>query len=371
MLSWCLLQLRPVRAENAVTYKYVDYREAGDRMVVESQYGMVEHDLSPEMHLKLTGVIDALAGATPTGEAPAIPGGTVKKARISDRRKAWGAELTRTFPRVAATVGFANSRESDYVSNGVSLNTITDFNQKNTLLLLGVAATDDEIKVFHQLEWESKRTTDLIVGVTQLLDPRTSVTINLGYGHSTGFHADPYRIILQATEVTPGVLLPLTYPENRPTSRDRWTLFTALNRAYPAAHGAIEASYRFFRDNFGITAQTVELSWFQKLGTRFTLRPHFRFYDQSAADFYRIDLNGAGFDALTAPDPDGPFYSADYRVSAFRGYTYGLKAIWQISAQWQIDAAWENYEMRGTDGRTSRDMYPRADIISVGGKFTW
>ena len=34
-------------------------------------------------------------------------------------------------------LGFGNSRESDYVSNGYSINTLTDFNQKNTTLLLG------------------------------------------------------------------------------------------------------------------------------------------------------------------------------------------------------------------------------------------
>src|SRR5690606_10997898 len=130
------------------------------------------------------------------------------------------------------------------------------------------------------------------------------------------------------TEIVPGVFLPLTYPENRPTKRDKWTLFTAVNRAFPAARGAIDASYRLFRDNLGIVSHTVDVAWFQKLGETFTLRPGFRFYDQTAADFYRIDLNGAGFAALPSPDPNGPFYSADYRVSAFRSYTYGLKAIW-------------------------------------------
>jgi hypothetical protein len=369
--SWFLLQLRPARAENSVTYKYVDYRESDDRMVVESQYGMVEVDLGPDMHAKLTGVIDALAGATPTGQPPTVPGGPVPLAKISDRRKAWSADFSRQFPRVAATVGFANSRESDYVSNGLSLNTVTDFNQKNTMLLLGIAGTDDEIKVFHQLEWESKETMDLIVGLTQLIDPRTSVTVNLSYGHSSGFHADPYRIIRQDTEVQPGVFLPLTYPENRPDSRDKWTLFTSVNRAFPEARGALDASYRLFHDNFGTTAHTVELAWFQKFGERLTLRPGFRFYDQTAADFYRIDLNGAGFEALPGPDPNGPFYSADYRVSAFRSYTYGLKVIWAINANWQLDAAWERYEMRGTDDRTSRHVYPRADLVSLGARFSW
>lgn len=369
--AWFFLQARSARAENAVSYKYVDYRESGDRMSVQSHYGLVEHDLGPDMMLKVQGVIDAIAGATPTGQPPQAPGAPVPLTHLTDRRKAWSAELSRQFPRIGATVGFANSRESDYVSNGWSLNTLTDFNQKNTTLLLGVAGTDDDIKVLYQSAWVKKRTTDLIAGVTQLLDPLTSVTFNVGYGRSTGYHADPYRVVEQRTEVAPGVFLPLTYGENRPDSREKWTAFTAINRSFPEAHGAFEGSYRLYHDTFGTTAHAIELSWFQKFGEHFTLRPGLRFYDQTAADFYRIDITGTNFQPTGRPDPDGPFFSADYRLSAFRSYTYGLKVIWIINADWQLDAAIERYEMHGKDNVTSPSVYPKAVTTTAGLRFSW
>lgn len=372
LIAVCFLgQLRPARAESAVSYKYHDYREADDRMTVESHYGMIEATLGPAMRFKAHGVIDAIAGATPTGQPPATPGGPVPLSEVEDRRKGWSAELSRQFPRVNAAVGFANSRESDYVSNGWSLNTVTDFNQKNTTLLFGVAGTDDDIKVFYQRDWARKRTTDLIAGVTQLLNPQTAVTFNLGYGHSSGFHADPYRLIFKLVEIAPGLFLPRTFGENRPDSRDKWTAFAAVNRAFPRANGALEASYRLFRDDFGLTAHTVELAWFQKLGERFRLRPAVRFYDQSAADFYRLDLSGSNITPTSGPNPAGPFFSADYRVSAFRSHTLGLKAIWTVGTAWQIDAAFEHYEMRGKDNATSSHVYPRAAIVTLGAKFAW
>lgn len=368
---WALLPLRPVRADNAVSYKYVDYREAGDRVSVESHYGLIEQDLGPDLHVKLQGVIDAIAGATPTGQPPATPGGPVPLSHVSDRRKAWSAELARQFPRISVAAGFANSRESDYVSNGWSLNTLTDFNQKNTTLLLGAAGTEDDIKVFYQRERAKKHTVDLIAGVTQLLDPRTTLTFNAGYGRSTGYHADPYRVIQQDTEIVPGVFLPLTFGENRPHERDKYTAYAALNRAFPDAAGAIEASYRLFHDSFGTTAHTLELAWFQKLGERFTVRPAVRLYQQTAADFYRIDATGAPFTPTGRPDPAGPFYSADYRLSALRSYNYGAKAVWLVSASWQLDAALERYEMRGRDAVTSPAAYPRAMILTLGARFSW
>lgn len=364
-------QLRAARAESAISYKYHDYREADDRITVESHYGMIEATLGAAMRFKAHGVIDAIAGATPTGEPPATSGGPVPLAEIDDRRKGWSAELARQFSRVNAVVGVANSRESDYVSTGWSLNTVTDFNQKNTTLLLGVAGTEDDIKVFYQTDWVKKETTDLIAGVTQLIDPNTRVTLNVGYGHSSGFHADPYRLVFKRVELAPGVFLPRTFGENRPATRDKWTVFAALNRAFARVNGAIEASYRFFRDDFGITAHTLELAWFQKVGEHLTVRPAVRFYDQTEADFYVIDLTGSGIMPGSEPNPAGPFFSADYRVSAFRSHTLGIKAVWTVNDAWQIDAAFEHYEMRGKDDATSPWVYPEAAIVTLGAKFAW
>jgi hypothetical protein len=371
LTAWFFVQLRPARADNAVSYKYVDYRESGDRMSIQSHYGLVEQDLGPDFKIKLQGVVDSIAGATPTGQPPATPGGPVPLTDVTDRRKAWSVDLTRAFARFTATAGFANSREDDYVSNGWSLNTLTDFNQKNTTLLLGLAGTDDKIKVFYQTPWAKKRATDFIAGVTQLLDPRTTVTFNLGYGHSTGYHADPYRVIQRLVEVDPGQFLPLTTGENRPDKRDKWTVFSSVNHSIESAHAAIEASYRFFHDSFGTDAHTIEIAWFQKVGAKFVLRPSLRYYDQTAADFYRLDLNGVTFTPTGHPMPQGPFYSADYRLSAFRSVNYGLKAIWTITPALQIDAALEKYDMHGKDSVTSPSVYPKATIVTAGLRFSW
>src|SRR5687768_6946666 len=117
IVSFCLTQLRSGRAENAVSYKYADYRESGDRMTVKSHYGLIEHDIGANMHVKVFGVLDSIAGATPTGQPPTTPGGPVPLAHVTDRRKAWSADFSRQFTRTNAAIGFANSRENDYVSD--------------------------------------------------------------------------------------------------------------------------------------------------------------------------------------------------------------------------------------------------------------
>lgn len=363
---------RVARAENSVAYKYEDYREDGGRIAIATHGAQVDQDLTPDLHLKLGGVIDTITGATPNG-APITDGSAqVPLSDMHDRRKAWDVSLARQFSRVNVGLGYANSRESDYVSHGLSLNTLTDFNEKNTTLLLGVAGSDDDVKVFYQSEWAKKRSRDLVAGVTQLLDPLTSVTFNVTWGRATGYLSDPYKLVLKNTEVAPGLFLPLTYGENRPGSREKTIFLLSLNRAVPQLHGAYEATYRYYGDTFGTGAHTFELTWFQKLGAKLVLAPSLRFYRQTEADFYHYDLNDTTLAPTGgAPNPAGPFYSSDYRLSALESRTYGLKAIWKVTGAVELDVAYDRYEMRGRDAVTPKSAYPDADIVTAGLKYSW
>jgi hypothetical protein len=367
-----LLAPRAARAENSVAFKYTDYREADDRIAVKTQGAYIEKDLGTEMHLKFEGVLDAITGATHTGQ-PAPAGTTqVPLSAIHDRRKAWNADFSRQFPGINVAVGFGNSRESDYVSNGWSLNTVTDFNQKNTTLLAGVAGTDDDVKVFFQRPWVKKRSNDVILGVTQLLDRNTSLSVNVTWGRVTGFLADPYKLVQKNTELIPGVFLPLTYGENRPHERNKGILLLGLNRSFPELRGALDATYRFYHDTYGTDAHTLDLAWFQRLGERFILRPSFRYYQQTAADFYHYDLDQTKITPFSGgPVATGPFYSSDFRLSAMRTTTFGLKGIWNVTDAIALDLAVDQYAMHGRDGVTPASAYCKARIVTAGIKYTW
>lgn len=368
-----LAATRPLRAENAVAYKYEDYRESAGRIAIETQGAQFDQDLGQDLHLQLGGLIDTITGATPTGEPAPAGSDQVPLSTMHDRRKAWNAALSRPFARVNVALGYAHSRESDYVSDGLSLNTLTDFNQKNTTLLLGAAGSDDDVKIFAPAGWTKKHSYDFIAGVTQLVDPLTSVSFNATWGRATGYLADPYKLVQRSTEVFPGLFLDLTYAENRPRTRSKGIVFTSVNRSFPALHGAVEADYRYYRDTFGVGSHTLELAWFQHLGTHFILRPGVRFYRQGAADFYHYDLNATAIVPPSDRPPDGsdPSYSSDYRLSELDTRTYGVKAIWEVRDGLRLDVAYERYEMRGRDGVTPRSAYPQADIVTAGLHVSW
>ena len=208
---------------------------------------------------------------------------------------------------MSVTAGFADSREHDYVSRGWSVNTATDFNEKNTTLLAGAAGTDDNVEVLFQNAWVKKRTNDVTAGVAQLWDPNTVATLNATWGRATGFLDDPYRLVQKSIELLPGLHLPETFAENRPGERDKGDVLLSINRAFPGARGALEGSYRFYRDTFGISAHTLEAAWLQNLGRNWVLRPGLRLYRQGAADFYHYQLDNTPIIPSRIPNPAGPF----------------------------------------------------------------
>jgi hypothetical protein len=367
-----LLVPRTGRAENLIAYKYQSYREDDQRIAVATHGVHIEQDLGTATRLKLDGIHDTITGATPTGTRATPPNDL--SILHEEKRKAWNAELSQQFKRVNLSFGGGNSRESDYVSNGWALNAVTDFNQKNTTLLTGFAGTDDKIKVLYssRAPRARKHTNDAILGVTQLLNPQTSITANVVWGRASGFLQDQYKLVQKRTEIFPGVFLNLTPNENRPDYREKWVGFLGLNRTFSELRGAVDVSYRFYHDTFSTNAHTLDLAWFQRVGERVIARPSLRFYDQSAAFFYVYDLDATAIRPVAgAPRPQGPFYSSDYRLSALRSYTYGLKVIWNLTDALSVDAAIEQYNMRGRDGVTPARAYPDARILTYGVKFSW
>jgi hypothetical protein len=377
------------RAEDSLYFKNQSWQEFGtfpvnvvgvptnDRRIrVDSQYGQLEYDFTTNTHFTLMGLIDGIVGATPTGEMTTSPGGNPPFAHMEDRRKAWDTTLSHQFDRVNVTVGFANSRESDYVSNGESLNTVTDFNDKNTSLLIGYGRTDDKINE-EKLGWtikRAKRGNDFMVGVNQLIDMNTSATVAVSYGQSRGFQSDPYKIVSTTKlDLDPGTYY--TPPENRPTHKNKLSIFLGLNHNFEAVRGALDASYRLYDDTYGITSHTMTVIWLQKVGDSVSIQPSIRWMEQSAADFYYYNLDQAG--VITTYEPilgetgtgRAPFYSSDYRLSHMRTVDYGLKVVWTVKPWLALDAAVNRYEMRGLDGVSPQILYCKANTISLGVKF--
>jgi hypothetical protein len=210
---------------------------------VETQSSAVDQDLARfNGHLSLTGTIDAVAGATPTGRPAPEGSDQVVLTEIHTRRKAWSGDYSEQVGSFNLDAGFAESREPDYVSLGWSVNALTDFNEKNTTLRVGVAGTDDRVEVFFEPAYLPKHTHSAIVGVTQLLDPLTFVTVNVTLADADGYLSEPHKFVEKSIEILPNIFLQEAFGENSPNERQSATLYVASEPRLPeAVAGAVEA----------------------------------------------------------------------------------------------------------------------------------
>jgi hypothetical protein len=349
------------RSENQAGYRYESYQEEAGRIAVETH--ALNFSLQPLESLGLKGevVYDSISGATPTGSPP-IPGGTdqVPLAKLTDVRRAGNLELDWHWGRQTLSPQVAYSKESDYESIGLALNEAIEFNQKNTILRLGVAHDFDEVQPKFFTTPHHKDSTDFLVGVSQLLTPLTVLTADFTYGTASGDLNDPYK------QIRFDGWLPFTaiFAENRPRHRTREVFLLSLTQFVKPANGSAELSYRFYRDTFGINSHTAALTWHQKLGKRVLLEPTFRFYEQSAADFYFVSVPGLfpGDGDPTRPE----FFSADYRLSHLVTFTYGLQATALITSSLSVNLGYQRYEMYGLDNQTAHSAYPKANIYTIG-----
>ncbi|MBK1880589.1 DUF3570 domain-containing protein [Pelagicoccus mobilis] len=358
--------LKPVRAEDHLSVKWQDYQEDDGRVRVLSKYLGAEKVINQSFALRLHAVHDSISGATPTGST-GEDGDELVLSEIVDVRDAGVVDLDWTHGIHKTSFQIAYSDESDFLSKGYAIYNTSEFNKRNTALNYGVSYVDDEIEPSFFSEAETKDSLDGYVGVSQVLDPNTVVALNFTYSKFEGYLDDPYKQIAKNVEVLPGFFLFQEAPEHRPDERLRRIWFANVKRFFPEVRGSVDIDYRYFDDSWGVESHTFDFEWYQKIGDKWTLRPSYRYYRQSAADFYYPDLNGVDIDPFDPEPGVGPFYSADYRLAKMETESYGLKVIYDLTGEVSLDFSWERYEMKGRDGVTIEDAFPDADILTIGG----
>jgi Protein of unknown function (DUF3570) len=283
--------------------------------------------------------------------------------QLHDLRRAGTLNFPITFGINTFTPGVSLSSEHDYHSFGLSFNDALQLNNKNTTLNVGWSHDADRVLDQNPIpsQWKGKVSDDILVGVNQLLTPKSYFTVDFTYGQEYGYLNDPYRGVSALVNYNPGdVDDPQTIPENRPRRRTKEVFYVSYDQFIDPLNGSAEASYRFYHDSYGIFAHTAELAWHQKLGRHFVLSPSIRYYNQTAAFFYAEIFQ----DGNNLPQ----FYSSDYRLSELETITGSLDLDWRIQKHFSLDLGYSRYIMIGLDNLTSQSAYPAANIFSVGGR---
>lgn len=378
------------------------YSESDGRVQAAEPVVLASKDLGDDRRFSARLVLDALTGASPNGATPAsdiqtftrpsgkgsftvAPGETPLDDTFKDTRVAVSADYQFPLSRDGRLAyGASVSKEYDFLSAGGSLRYTLDFNQRNTTLSAGLSLESDRISPVGGTPvplgpvpdakgdaTESKTVTDLVVGVSQVLNPRSVVQFNYALSLSSGYQTDPYKLL----SVVGADGEPVRYVyEGRPDSRTKHSLFARLKQ-FVGDRDVFDASYRFMTDDWGIVSSTVDATYRWNFSEDQYLEPHLRWYSQGAADFYRVAL----FDGTEAMFTVA---SADPRLGRFDGITAGLKygQILESGNQWS--ARLEYYQQAATpegvpaaaaSGLSQFELAPdlSAVMVTLGYRFKW
>ncbi len=299
---------------------------------------------------------ETMSGASPwatvrgaDGEADLIMSG----ATIEDSRTEVNVTGAHYGEDRSTAVTLTRSREDDYEADALSVSREWTFNDELTTVSAGASYSSDVIEpsdaaIFGRVAREERRTRSVSVGVAQVLDRNSAVYAGLGFTDHRGYLTDPYKL-----------------RDTRPDGRFERALSVRYRRFLPGRDGAVHLDYRFYDDDWGISAHTLHTSWYQNAGARFQVVPNVRYYSQSAADFYLPVDN-----FLLPVDVS---QSSDFRLSAYGAVTVGLKGIVQ-QPRWTLTMSVDRYMGREKYGLSSGPEHPaRLDftLASISVDFTF
>jgi hypothetical protein len=352
-------------AEPAATWRFEGtgllYGEAQRTQVIEPN-GRLTRLFKDGSSLSAQLGIDVVTGASPTGAMPSgqvqttttasgnvrvDQGNTLPTTQFKDQRASFDLGWTRPIGTLfSATTGGHFSREKDYQSAGGDATLSLDVMHRLATVTLGGSFSRDRVFPVggivqgltdgtpSGLDTETRDSDSGLLGLSRVITRRWLLGVTASRSREHGYLTEPYKVVSlidPATGHTSGALR-----ERRPDSRVRSDVYTSS--VYHLKTDVLYLSHRAYWDDWGVRSQTVDLRYRHELGDltyvdHAFLRPHARWYQQTAADFFVYGLRDG--------DPLPVFATSDGRLGTLRtltlGSTFGFH-LPQAAGEWTVRA---------------------------------
>ncbi|WP_254884000.1 DUF3570 domain-containing protein [Aquimarina sp. TRL1] len=270
----------------------------------------------------------------------------------------------------SANVSVAN--EYDYSSVGGGAGFTKLFNEKNTEFTIKGNVFLDTWKLIYPSElrdnpsfepFTNNKRNSYAIGAnfSQILSKNMQGMLSVDVIFQEGVLSTPFQRI-QFADVEDVVIQDFTYGddvERLPDQRVKVALGGRLHY-YLNERIVLRNFYRYYTDDWGIKAHTASIEIPFKISDMFTLYPSYRFYKQTAADYF------APFNKHLSSEE---YYTSDYDLSEFNANQFGFgitytdiltqMRIWKLGVK-NIDLRYSLYE---------RNTGLRANLISGGVTF--
>ncbi len=192
-----------------------------------------------------------------------------------------GMDYLRGDTLMSVTVG--KSDESDYVAQTVNLSIAQEVFSGLTTVSLGYGMGSDEVRRNGDTDFRDEvKRQNYRLGISQVITRNLLLGLNMEVITDEGFLNNPYRSVRY---VDPGSGSGYSYqPEVYPRTRTS-NAFSISGRYHLPYRAAVHGSYRYFTDDWNISAHTAEIGYTHPVGpVIFDLQ--YRYYTQSEAEFY-------------------------------------------------------------------------------------
>ncbi len=260
-----------------------------------------------------------------------------------DRNTIWSANL-------------AVASEYDYFSLGFGGGYTRLFNQKNTEVSITAnvfldtwnAIYPSELRSlprFVPFEDESRNSYSLGLGFSQIVSKKAQVSLSLDLIRQEGLLSTPFQRV-QFVDVEDIIVQEFTIAddvERLPDVRFKIAVGGRLHY-YINEIVTVRTFYRFYTDDWGISSHTTSIEVPIKITDKLTIYPSYRFYTQTAADYF------APFNQHLSTQE---FYTSDYDLSDFDANQYGFGVsytdiftnlqVWKLGLK-SVDLRFRQYE---------------------------
>jgi hypothetical protein len=217
------------------------------------------------------------------------------------------------------SVSYTLSDESDYTANTASFDVSQDIFGDLTTVSFGFSQGWDEVRKRDDNTFnETVDRRNYRFSLQQIVTPRLMAGLNYEVITDEGFLNNPYRSVryLDDSSARGYSFQPELYPQTRTSNAVSITA-----QYYLPYRASVSAEYRYFTDTWGIDANTASLGYTQPWGKRWILEAGYRWYDQSAADFYS--------DLFPRADAQN-FLARDKELSTFTSHMLSVGATYEL-----------------------------------------
>ena len=207
------------------------------------------------------------------------------------------------------------SAEYDYTSISAGLSYTKEWNEGNTSFTLSGQAFMDTWKTYFPKELrgdvsiptKNRQSYNGQILFSQVLSQRLQMGLSAEVIYMSGLLSTPFHRVYFNDSSRPDI-------ERLPSKRLKIPFGVRLNY-FPLDNLVLRSYYRFYYDDFGLTAHTFEVETPIKLGKTLTISPFYRYHTQTAADY---------FAPYAAHSKSQEFYTSDYDLSALDSHKVGV-----------------------------------------------